>query len=529
MKRLLYALILLGLPLSTTLAQSAQEQLTQALRSFSRGSYANAVRELQAIQTQDKKILSSKFYLLGISHARLQQFTRSSEALVEAAKLDNKSADLYYELGQSLYAKNQLEEARRAFLRSFKNGFKKDVSLYYMGHISQILYEHDKAIGFYSELIKEESADTNMRQIAHFQRAESLLSSMEELPEKVLRQRVESEVLPGLQLALETDPEGDAVNDIKQRQQEIRDRYNLDPNKMLNGRPIPKKRFTLFYSQKLRFDDNITLANDQPTVTSTQKESYISDFTLFSSYHLPVKRRLSVIPEVRLNKLYHHDRADSGIYTNDRYTISPSVRNRIEYKPFGKMAAILFQLSHDYTAQDRNANKDLRFFARSWTYSLGHRIQLLPWGETTLRYRYKTYRAHSSNLDNDTHTVSLDQIFVLPNRHLAIFLINYDDVDNFNAPNNSTANLMLRLDYIINSIIPKTDLYFGLSYSALDTKAQSASRGTEPTWNPSLKISRRISPALRLYLEHAYNKKTSDDDARAYTKNATTLELRYDF
>jgi tetratricopeptide (TPR) repeat protein len=514
---------------SASWSQTGEQRLNLALESFNRGAFSQTLNELDKITSTRKEVLASSYYLRGLSHSRLQQFTRAANAFQEALKNGNTSSDIFYELGQALYARNNMNEARSAFIRSYQSGHMRSVSLYYMGHISQILAENDKAIRYYDELLKEEKSDLNLRQIARFQRGESTLMHVETKPKKEVQEIVEKFVLPELEQALAETAEGNAVGDITRRIQEIKDRYNLDPSKMLNGRPIPAKKLTLNYSQKLRYDDNITLANDQPTVISTLKDSYILDSSFFSSYQFHYKRRVSLIPELRISKLYHLDRDDKGVYTNDRQTFSPGLRTRLEYKLFGKMAALLFRINHDYTQQDRMANKSLDFFSRTWTTTIGQRFQILPWGETTIQYRYKTYRAWQRNLDNDTHTFSIDQVLILPNRHLLILLWSYDDIDNFNNPQSSTANMLIRGDYIISNILPMTNLNLALSYAALDTKLQSQNRGTEPTWNPSIKVTRRLSPNLRLSLDYAYSKKTSLRPSNEYDKQVTTFELRYDY
>lgn len=525
---LIFCLFLLILPHSQAWSQTNEQRLAQALSAFNRGNYSEAIRETDQIKTTNTRILSSSLYIKGLSHARLQQFTRASEALTEAARLGNDSSDLFYELGQALYARNSMNEARSAFIRSHQAGHMKAVSLYYLAHISQLLYDNDRAVRYFDELLNEQTADGNLRQIAHFQRAETLLILSEDRPRRERRELARETILPELDLALSLAEEGNAAADIRRRRQEIMDQFNLDPNKMINGRLIPSKRLTLNYSQKLRCDDNITLANDQPTVVTTQRDSYISDSSLYGSYHIPLWRIVSLVPELRLTKIHHLDRTDSTVYTNDRFTVSPGLRNRVEHKLFGRQAAFLIQLLYDKTQQDREATKSLESFSDTWTYGLGYRIRALPWGDTTIRYRFKTYRAFNNNLDNDTHTFSLDQSFLLPNRHLAVLLLQYDDVDNFRNPLTSSSTFMTRLDYIMTNIVPRTNLYLGLSYMGITTDRQ-PERGTEVTWSPSVRLTRRISPNFRIGIDYNYSQKSSNLVSNEYVKNTTSLELRYDY
>ena len=514
------------------LGQAAHAQSTtleKALREFNQGSYAQALTTLSAVRSTDKNIIATTAYLRGISHARLQQFTRASQALIEASKLNHQAKDLYYELGQALYARNQLPDARAAFARSLKQDHMTTVSLYYMAHISQILYEHDQAIKFYDEILKRESNDKSMRQVARFQKTEVELLKAEELTENIQKKLVTEKILPELQLALKEASETPAETDIKRRIAEIQDKFGLDPNKMANGRFLPLNPWTINYTHKFRYDDNITLANDQPTVVSTLKDSFITDGTFFASYQKDYFRRISLIPEIRLQKLFHHDRGTSEVYTNDRYTITPGIRARHEHQIFGRMAATLVQAQFDYTAQDKFANKDLGVFARSVTLGIGEKIKLFSFGETTFTFKRRTFRAYLASLDNDTMTYSVDQVVILPNRHLAVLIFQYDDTDNFNAPNNSTSSMLFRADYIITNLMPKLNLNLGLGYTILDPKLQKTTRGTEPSWNPSIKLSHYLTEKLRIGFEYNYTTKTSLETIREYTKHSTGLELRYDY
>jgi tetratricopeptide (TPR) repeat protein len=509
-------------------AQSSEERLALALRAFNRGNFSETLRELERIQTTNQRILSTRAYLRGVSHSRLQQFTRASEALNEAANLGNDSRDLFYELGQAYYARNSMEDARKSFLRSYQLGHMRAVSLYYMAHISQLLYEHDKAMRFFEEILNESSADANLKQVAIFQRAEVQLVANEERTLKERSSLVSTTIIPELDRALEAAPEGNAVADIRRRRQEILDQYNLDPTKMLNGRPIPQKKFSGNFSQKLRYDDNITLANDQPTVVATQRDSYVLDSSLYATYNMALWRRLALMPELRISRTHHLDRQDSTIYSNDRLSYAPAIRSRIEHKIFDRQAAFIMQLFYDKAKQASTTDKSLEDFSESWTYGTGYRISLLPWGDSTVRFRHKRYRAENNSLDNDTNTFSLEQSLMLPNRHLIVLLLQYDDTDNFNNPNSSSTTTMARADYIITNIIPRTNLYFGLSYMGMKTELQ-PERGNEVTWNPSVRMTRRLSPNMRLGIDYNYNTKSSGLVANEYTKNTTSLELRYDF
>lgn len=505
------------------------KSLIEAFKQFKMGSFTGTLEALEKFKTKNPKLLATKKYLEGLSHNRLQDYDLAAEALTEAGKADHDAEDLYYELGQALYADNQLARARAAFIKSHENGYMVSSSLYYMGHISQILYENDKAIVYYDEILRDEKKDIRIRQIARFQRAESMLLMAEDRPGVEIKKLAEETILPQLRRSLDEDKDSSVVADIQRRILEIQTKFGLDPNRMINGRTISTKKMNLFVSQKLRTDDNITLANDQPTVATTKQSSLISDTTASGSYSWSFKRKYAVTPEIRFQNVHHFERNIPAVFTNDRYTITPTLRTRYEHTMFGKMTSTLFNIGYDYAAQDKLAIQEKSFFSRSLTYTLGQRIRLISYGDTTFRFRIKKYDAHSDNLSNDTTGFSIDQIAVLPNSHLMIFNFSFDSVDNYNNPIASTASMTLRTDYVMSNIFPQWNLDLSLSYNALDTKEQSDVRGTEVTLSPAVKLTRRVFNKYRLIFEYAYNTKSSDSPDSEYQKNLMTFELRYDF
>lgn len=523
----LYFIILLTLSNPFALAQ--EQILLDGFKEFKLGNYTSTLEILEKFQTTQPKLQATKDYLEGVTRSRIQEFDRAVESLTKAGRANHDANDLYYELGQALYADNQLEKARASFIRSNELGYMTSSSLYYMGHISQLLFENDKAIVYFDEILRDEKNDLRIRQIARFQRAEAMLLLAEEKSGIEIKKLVEQTILPQLRRALDEDKASGIVSDIQQRIIEIQEKFGLDPNKMINGRTMSTKRLNFFVSQKLRSDDNVTLANDQPTVQTVKEGSLISDTTASINYSWYFLRKFGVTPEIRVQNVHHFDRETPAVFTNDRYTITPSLRNRFEHTLFGKVSSALFNITYDYAAQDKLAVQQKSFFSRSLTYTIGQRMRLFSFGDTTFRLRFKTYEAHDELLDNDTTGFTLDQIAILPNQHLLVATLSYDNVDNINNPIASTASTVLRGDYIINNIFPQWNLDFALSYNALDTMEQSDERGTEVTISPSFKITRRLYNKYRLMFEYAYNSKSSLNETFEYQKNLVTLELRYDF
>ena len=157
------------------------------------------------------------------------------------------------------------------------------------------------------------------------------------------------------------------------------------------------------------------------------------------------------------------------------------------------------------------------------------KFKFFSFGDTTLKLKHKRYRGHELSLSNDNNSFVLTQLAFFPNGHFLIFYHQTDFTDNFNATDTSTNNYLFNFIYIVPSILPKYVLNIGLSISFLDTKEQSATRGTETTLNPSLKLTRKIGKHFEMFGEWSHSKKSSDSTTNKYSKHVSTLGLKYSF
>lgn len=509
---------------SMTFANS-KKNLAVGYTLFKKGSYYQVIDMMKKIK--DKSLYSSKYYLLGLSYSKLQVFDEAAKNFKRAVKYRAKNTELYYELGQALFANNDLEMARKSFMRSFKKGYKKVTSLYYMAYISQILEEFKQAKKYYGKLTNNTKADIGLRQIARFQLAEVLTALNQNKSDD--RSIVVKYILPQYQKALKLDAESDLAADIKKRIQELRKQYRLDPNLMINGRTLPKKRYTVKFSQKLKYDDNITLATDLPTTTSTQKESFVSDSSLLVKYQMPFVNRYVITPEVRLSSTLYGDRDTKEVFKNDTTFIAPALRTRLEHTVFGKMASLIFDIEHNVTNRDRGEVKNQIFFGRTTSFVFGEKFRLFSLGDTTFKVKRKSYTSYDSSNDYDGTTFQLTQIMSRTNGHLLLLLFINDMTRMKSSSTQDTDSYTLRADYIMPKYFMGYDVHFGFSTNFLDTKEQSSTRGTEKTYTPSVEISRKLSKSIAYALVYDYTKKTSQDSTFSYTKQTFTFELKLNF
>ena len=504
-----------------------EKYLAEAFKSFKTGSYNEALKNLKKVRGS-KKVLGTRYYLEGLCHNRLQSFDESLIAFTKAFKFKNKSKDINYEYGQALYANSDLEEAGKAFGKSYKIKYKSASSLYYMGHISQLLEKHKLAKKYFSKLIKEEKKDKNLIQVAYFQHAESSLILVEN--DSDVRDKVSKKILPVLKKAKKILPKSNTATDIQKRIKEIERQYGLDPNVMINGKVLSEKRWSASISQEISYDSNITLATDVPTSQATQKDSYIFYSTLNADYLFNLAGRYTVKPHITLKNTYHGDRENSEVYQSDSYSLTGGFDNSLEHKLFGQQASFIFGIEHNYTARDRESKKEKILYARSWTFTLGEKFRYFSIGKSGIKFKYKDYKAYQDSLNNKTTTFSFDQVKTTKAGNLFIFFAQADFIDNYNDTSSSTNNYLFRLDYLMPKIAPKYTLNLAMSVAFLDTKEQSATRGTEKTYTPSIKITKSIGKNLSATMAFDYIKNTSlNKSSYEYTKTITNFEVKYNF
>ena len=131
------------------------------------------------------------------------------------------------------------------------------------------------------------------------------------------------------------------------------------------------------------------------------------------------------------------------------------------------MSTLFLDISHEYKERDRESKKDKVFYNRTTTITLGEKVKLLSLGDTTLKFKRKTYRAWDKTLHNDVTTFSLDQVLSFKNKFLLIALYQYDNTDNFNDITSSTQSNLIRLDVIKNSFLQGIDLGLNISSTFL--------------------------------------------------------------
>ncbi len=508
----------------------AQSMLDQYYLHFKQGQYKAALVDLENI-THGENSSGTKAYLTAITLSRLQEYDSALKQFESAIADNNESPDLYYEYGQALYAANEIKKAREAFKISVSKKFNLHTSLYYVAHISQILEEYDLSKDIYLALIKEKNLDLSLKQISHFQLSESLLSIARAKSKNQieLTKRVEKFILPMLDTAFALDKSTDLAHDIQNRRTELYQEFKLDPNLLENGRRVSAKRLSLSASQEIKFDDNITLINEENNVQQSKKESYVFETELHARYDYILKKKYIISPDLRLSLTQHSDRSSPEVYQNGSMVVNLNLKNKLEHKFKDQPASLIFDIDTTQIYKDWNQKKKKEFYANSMTIVIGESFNFFSVGESTIKLKLKDYEGKNTEISNKTKIVSMDQTYYLSNQHLLIGLFEMSLIDNFNSPTTSTDTYLLRFDYIIPSIMPDYTLNLAMAVTMTDTKLQKAVRGTELSYNPSTEITKKVRENIDVKLNFDLTKTKSKETSYSYRKSSLALGLEYNF
>jgi tetratricopeptide (TPR) repeat protein len=498
--------------------------LSQVYKNFKGGEYENVISLLNQSKNKDKKFLATKYYLQGISYARLQDFDQAITNFTKAIRNGSTASDIYYELGQALYAQNELEQSRKSFFRSAKNGYQASQSNYYIGHISQLLDEHKNAKKYFSKILKDKSTSENLMQVARFQMAESLLHlarKKDDIPKYVKKY-----ILPQMNKAYKLNEKSATGKDIYKRIKEIEREFGLDPNLLINGKRIPSKRISASFTQSFSYDNNFTLSNDLPGNQQSQRDTYIFDTTLRASYKHVLKRRYIITPSLKIENVVHGDRESDTVYSADEYTISPAVDIRFAHKLFQKPAEFILDIEHEYKAKDREAKKDRILNNRTNRVTIGEKFKYFKFGDSTVKFGKDYFRAYDEVLDYDKSSFSYDQLIIWKDK-IFVALIQRDITSYVTSIENDTASNLLRVDYIHPNLFPKTSFNFGLSNTWLsyDDVTKATERGTETTLTSTFKLTRNLNNYVSADLDYTYTKNSSELESSNYTKHVTKIEI----
>lgn len=527
-ERFFRPLIIIILIIQFSNIHASKSDIKKAADFLNEGDYDSMIQVLERNSNKDIIILRAKHYFLGIAYARNQDFEQAIRNFSLAIKYKNQKPDLYYELGQALYAMNELDKAQKSFSTSANNGFKESQSHYYIAHIAQLLEKSKMAKEFFIKVINNPKTTIDLKQVARFQLSETLLTMARKTQD--VKKFVELHVLPQFEKALQVKNTGPTAVDILKRIKSIQDEFGLNPTKFVSGKALPKKSLSIFASQNIGYNNNFTLTDDLPGNVQSKEDTFISETNIEASYLFIMKRKYTIEPGLAISHTVHSERDNSAVFSADEYEIRPSLDFTLAHKQFNNPATLYLNLNYDYRALDNRQQKNRVFNNRTYTYELGNRFKYFNFGTSNIKVRQRVFRSFNPALSVDTTTIGADQLVVKGGK-VYLFLLNLDLARFTQADTNDNDTLLLRTDYIWPSILPNLSLNLALSYTFISYKnsATDASQGVEKILSPSFKITRDITDRFAVDVEYIYTKNTSDAQSRNYTSHLTSLEFSYSY
>lgn len=501
---------------------------------FAKGQYEKALLNLDKIEeSKINKNNPDLIYWKAIALARNQKYDLASTYFNQLlnTNLHKNYNDFFYEYGQTLYAKNELSHARDMFNESIYFKFKTATSKYYIAHISQILEEFKKAKDYYILVLKDREADKKLQQVANFQLGETLLALIRDHSEKseALNESVNKLVIPFYHKSIGIDPDSSVALQVQKRLQEIMSEFELDPNLLSNKRRIDPKRYNINLSQELRFDDNVTLASAENSQYPIEKSSLILETTASTQYQFVLRKKFLIIPNARFNLQEYLKSNDPEIFQNNSLTYNIGIKNKYEHLYHEAPSSFIIDMDYSSISKDYNQIKKREFYASSFVYTLGRNFQHFKIGDTTIKFKIKDYTGKNESINNHTYSINLSQNFFFNIKHLLIFLVELNFIDNYNNKTSSNNNLLTRLDYLILEIMPKFLLSTSFSSTFTDTKELRASKGIELLLNATLELSKELTKYSKIGFKYGINKNTSKDVSNRYLKHEIGAEVSLNF
>ncbi|HEY8278578.1 MAG TPA: hypothetical protein VIH99_03070 [Bdellovibrionota bacterium] len=338
-------------PLPAQAAGSTHDQkiLADAFALFNKGAYPQAIEKAQSIHSDDRETKSSVSLFLGNTYSKMQAFDKASDQYAKALASGSKAPSIHYDYGQALFATQKLKDAESQFRKSIIKKFKMGASAYYIGYIRSVLDDKKGAKDFYTRIGKLRSDTDNVKQSALLQIAELAFDEANEMKEdKKLDEKrkafLEDEVLGLYRRARDHDNDSAIAEQAQARIDEVESQLEQMVERMQNGNPLPRQRYTMALSQDFTYDTNVTTQADQALVEVSSKDALIWKTGVLGKYQFAWGKALSFIPELNASITYHSRRRTPEVFQNDNYSVTPAWRTKYEHWSGGKPATAQLDL-----------------------------------------------------------------------------------------------------------------------------------------------------------------------------------------
>lgn len=526
-------LALAALSARAAISEKNQKTLAEAFAQFNKGAYPKAIELAESIQTDDNETRASVNLLLGNAQAKLQAFDKASEYYQKAMKNGSKAPSLHYDLGQALFATQKLKEAEQEFRKSIIAKFKMGASAYYIAYIRSVLDDKPGAKDFYTRITKLQNDPDKVKQSSLLQIAELALDEANAMREDKTKKAARKKLLEGQVLTLyrrarDYDPNTPIAEQAKARITEVEGQLEEFVERMRNGNPLPRQRYTLSVSQDFTYDTNVTTQADQALIQVSNVDALIWKTGLMAKYQFAPSTAFSVIPELASSIAYYSRRSTPSIFQNDNASISPALRVKYEHWSGGKPATLQFDEEFNLTLRDYTYAHQLPFYTRSYNTALSERVKWFNTGNTTLKAAIKFTEYYDPSKNAYVPSVSLTQLVSM----FGTALVNTFTFDYQHArdDNNDERNYRYRGSLNFSQVFEKVDVSPSFSMFVKDTMKQKGTRGNETNIAPNIALNRGLGKNLDGVLEYTWTKNFSlSKNVYQYTKGEFHFGMTYNF
>lgn len=510
---------------SSNLALGNNYKIKEIYELYRKGDYQGAIENLEPL-TRSKSIDEKRlaYYWSGICLIKLQKFESANKKFSKILHYEDLPEDYYFEYGKSLYALNELEEAEILFRRSVLNGYQQFASIYYLGHIYEILGKEKSAYNYYKEIVAGyETVPPSMKQSAYFKTGQLIEEKLQEKEGKNVRKKIEDLVIPKYVSGIEIDSSMPRANQMKEKVNKLYKKYWL-------GAISPYRKVVPHYvkfNQTFLYDSNVIMLPDNSSSGSaTDKAAPASKSQLIYRHSRALGGYAMSKTNLRVNWDYYLDRENSDIYENDSFSFAPSLNFTLRNNVLNQPAELLVDLDYSYSMRDYTGQEELSFYGQSVTLSVGEKFGFFKFGKSITKLKLKYFYSYDKTLDSFTYTLFYNQYLTILKGKIMLLTLNMDfaSVENSNMDTNT---YLLRFDYIQpNFYHQKLVLHSGMGLSFTDTKEQSSTRGVEKNLSPFAKLSYNFNKDLNISGKYAYtNNISKNKDVYDYSKHSVFFEL----
>jgi hypothetical protein len=509
--------------------------ITTVFKNFENGKYTKVINTLKKLQkrvqlksTRGKDLQGLIYYWSGISYNRLTEYDKAEISLRKAIKLKYKSKDLQYEYGQTLYVQDKYKKARIAFKRSVQAGYKKAVSLYYIGFISQELKDYKKAVSFYNmiEKLDDEEKD-EIIQAARMQVGDIYLRRVERLPDTF--KAVEKYVIPQYKKALSWNPKSSLASDIQKKIETLQRKYELILFKMRNGRNTARPPYYMKASILYGVSDNVNGIDEDSKKSLASEEDYSSSYvtsSFFGRYSFYPNSVFSYAPE--FSGSYTSYNSDSTeIIINDNYFWKTALKSNYEHVYNDAPATFYMDFDYTYNADDADADETMAFSSTVIGFTFSEELQLWKNNPSTFRYGYTSKDADNIAASTSGHAFTFEQIMLLKSTTLFSYnnftTTRYSDEDSLGLNTNA---LTLRLDAIFPTLWGLFNPTLYGSYLSTNY-IEDTDKGVTSLITYGINMNRPLWSKLYLTVDVSMGSQTGTLDSDTYNQQVMTFNIDY--